>query len=57
MNTRHKKLVNFTRINEVIFWAKEWEISPCQLFTAWRHTHSNEICVLQYWLSTGKLNR
>ena len=35
--------INFRNIQDVIFWAKKWEVSPHQLMEAFHATKSNSV--------------
>ncbi|PWT76665.1 MAG: hypothetical protein C5B59_06020 [Bacteroidetes bacterium] len=46
---RNRRL-DMTRVEEVVYWAKRWEISPNQLLIAVQATKSNRILKIRNWL-------
>jgi hypothetical protein len=42
--------INFSRVLEIVYWAKKWEISPTQLLLAFQKTHSNSIAKIKEYL-------
>lgn len=45
-----KRRLNLTRVDEIVYWAKRWEISPNQLLIAAQATKSNRISEIRNWL-------
>ena len=46
---RNRRL-NMSRVDEIVYWAKRWEISPNQLLIAVQATKSNRIFKIRSWL-------
>ncbi len=42
--------IDFKRIQDVIYWAKKWEISPHQLIEACKATQSNHVKNIEEYL-------
>ena len=42
--------INFKNVQDVIFWAKKWEVSPHQLMEAFNATKSNAVNKIEEYL-------
>jgi hypothetical protein len=42
--------IDFKNIQDVIFWAKKWEVSPHQLMEAFNATKSNSVNKIEEYL-------
>jgi hypothetical protein len=42
--------IDFKNIQDVIYWAKKWEVSPHQLMEASRATNSNSVTKIEQYL-------
>lgn len=50
MNTNLQPSVNLSRLDEIVYWTKKWEISPNQLLQAVNATHSNNVQTITQYL-------
>jgi hypothetical protein len=50
MNKHLQPSVNLSRLDEIVYWTKKWEISPNQLLLAIRATQSNNVQVITQYL-------
>jgi hypothetical protein len=42
--------IDFKNVQDVIFWAKKWEVSPHQLMEAYTATNSNAVSKIEEYL-------
>jgi hypothetical protein len=42
--------IDFKNIQDVIYWAKKWEVSPHQLMEAFKATNSNSVKKIEEYL-------
>jgi hypothetical protein len=50
MNTNLQPSVNLSRLDDIVYWTKKWEISPNQLFQAVKATQSNDVNTITLYL-------
>ena len=43
-------VIDFKRIQEIIYWSKKWEVSPNQLIKAYTATESREVKKIEEYL-------
>jgi hypothetical protein len=49
-NKRPEAEIDFKNVQDVIYWAKKWEVSPHQLMEAFQATNSNAVDKIEAYL-------